>query len=140
MPKIVIEDGPDQAVMGEVITGLTMYNAAHADGETPNYLVISVRDDAGKVQGGLVGATYLGWLTVQALWVADALRGTGQGKAILQAAEEEAVRRGCPRVFLETLSFQALPFYEKRGYTIHSKLADFPPGGARYALIKSLNQ
>lgn len=138
MPKIVIEDGPDQAVMGDVITGLTMYNASHANGETPDYLVISVRDDAGTVQGGLVGATYLGWLTVQALWVADALRGTGHGKAILQAAEEEAVRRGCPRVFLETLSFQALPFYEKVGYTIHSKLADFPPGGARYALTKDL--
>jgi GNAT superfamily N-acetyltransferase len=135
-----MENGPDQAVMAEVITGLTMFNATHANGETPNYLVISVREDDGAaVLGGLVGATYLGWLTVQALWVADELRGTGQGKAILQAAEEEAVRRGCPRVFLETLSFQALPFYERQGYKIHSKLADFPPGGARYALTKELS-
>jgi hypothetical protein len=42
-------------------------------------------------------------------------------------------------VFLETLSFQALPFYEKLGYTVFSRLDDFPPGGARYALTKSLD-
>lgn len=139
MPKIVIEDGADHAVMGAVINGLTQYNAAHADGDVPNYLVISVRDDDGEIAGGLVGATYLGWLTVQAVWIADALRGGGHGRALMRAAEEEALRRGCPRVFLETLSFQALPFYEKLGYEVHSALQGFPPGGTRYALTKSLS-
>jgi hypothetical protein len=33
--------------------------------------------------------------------------------------------------------FQALPFYEKRGYVV-SRLASFPPGGARYALTRQL--
>jgi len=32
-----------------------------------------------------------------------------------------------------------LPFYEKCGYTVHSCLADFPIGGARYALTKVLS-
>jgi hypothetical protein len=53
-------------------------------------------------------------------------------------AEEEALRRGCAKAFVETLSFQALPFYEKCGYEVFSCLADFPPGGARYALTKNL--
>jgi ribosomal protein S18 acetylase RimI-like enzyme len=56
----------------------------------------------------------------------------------MQEAESEAIRRGCPHVFLETFNFQALPFYEKLGYAVFSKLADFPPGGARYALTKQL--
>ena len=56
----------------------------------------------------------------------------------MREAEKEALQRGCPRVFLETLSFQALPFYEKCGYVIFSKLIDFPPGGARYALTEKL--
>ena len=51
----------------------------------------------------------------------------------------EAVPRGCPRVFVETLSFQTLPFYEQCGYTVFSRLADFPPGGARHALTKQLD-
>ncbi|ALK96215.1 hypothetical protein AB595_14490 [Massilia sp. WF1] len=125
--------------MGAVIKGLTEYNESKANGDTPNYLVLIVRDKEQQVVGGLVGATYLGWLQVQALWMAEALRGRGYGTVLMRRAEEEALRRQCPRVFLETLSFQALPFYEKLGYTVASRIADFPPGGARYALIRFLD-
>lgn len=136
--QVVLEDKPASAEMAVVVNGLMAYNAAHADGDTPNYLFIALRDADGGVAGGLIGATYLGWLQVQAVWMDDTLRGQGYGSALMQAAEEEAVRRGCPRVFLETLSFQALPFYQKRGYRIVSQLPDFPPGGCRYALTRLL--
>lgn len=135
---IAIETEPKQGDMMSVIKGLTEFNASKADGDTPNYLVATLRDRDANIVGGLVGATYLGWLQVQALWVSDSVRGGGYGTALLTMAESEAVRRGCPRVFLETLSFQALPFYEKCGYKVFSKLPDFPPGGARYALTKEL--
>ena len=48
----------------------------------------------------------------------------------------QGLRRGCKRVFLETLSFQALAFYQKLGYVVQHRLEGFPPGGARYALTK----
>lgn len=138
MPTVVIEEGSNQQVMGAIIQGLTAYNASHYNGDVPHYLVISLRGDDDAVVGGLMGATYLGWLSIQAVWIVDELRGGGHGTALMQAAEAEAVRRGCPRIFLETLSFQALPFYEKLGYQVHSTLTGFPPGGARYALTKEL--
>jgi hypothetical protein len=56
----------------------------------------------------------------------------------MQLAEVEAKRRGCGNAFVETLSFQALPFYEKLGYKVFSKLPGMPAGGARYALTKVL--
>ena len=124
--------------MNAIVRGLTEYNASKADGAMPSYLVLTVRDQEGKVVGGLVGATYLGWLQIHAVWLSDALRGRGYGTRLMRQAEQEALRRQCPRVFLETLSFQALPFYEKLGYTVVSRIADFPPGGARYALTKLL--
>jgi GNAT superfamily N-acetyltransferase len=135
---IAVESEPKPIEMAGIIKGLTEFNASKAGGESPHYLFLTLRDAGGNVAGGLVGATYLGWLQVQAVWMSDALRGRGYGSALMQAAEQEALRRGCPRVFLETLSFQALPFYEKCGYTVFSRLADFPPGGARYALTKTL--
>ncbi len=135
--RIAIEP-PNNADMGVVMTQLMAYNASQSGGEVPDYLFIAARDEAGAVRGGLVGATYLGWLSVQMVSLDESLRGHGHGAALMKLAEEEAVRRGCPRVFLETLSFQALPFYEKLGYEVHSKLEGFPPGGARYALIKML--
>jgi GNAT superfamily N-acetyltransferase len=135
---VAVETEPKSSDMVTVVQGLTAFNAAQTGGETPDYLLVTVRD-GGEVVGGLLGATYLGWLQVQAFWVPEAMRGAGLGRSLLALAEAEAVRRGCPRVFLETLSFQALPFYEKCGYKVFSTLADFPPGGARYALTKELS-
>ncbi|HEV7814701.1 MAG TPA: GNAT family N-acetyltransferase, partial [Janthinobacterium sp.] len=74
----------------------------------------------------------------QVVWLDERLRGHGYGSALMAAAEKEALRRGCAQSYVETLSFQALPFYEKCGYEVFSRLADFPPGGARYALTKKL--
>ena len=137
--QVGVEEKPDSADIQVLVKGLSDYNAAHAGGDTPCYLLATVRDEAGKVTGGLLGATYLGWLSIQVVWLDEALRGQGYGQRLMALAEAEAVRRGCPRVFVETLSFQALPFYEKCGYTVFSRLADFPPGGARYALTKQLS-
>jgi GNAT superfamily N-acetyltransferase len=136
--RIAIEP-PNNADIGIVMAQLTAYNASKAGGEVPDYLFIAARDAAGEVRGGLVGGTYLGWLSVQVVSLDESLRGQGHGATLMKLAEDEAVRRGCPRVFLETLDFQALPFYEKLGYVVHSALPGFPhPGGTRYALTKML--
>ena len=135
--SIAIE-APNNADMGKVMHQLQAYNASKAGGEVPDYLFIAARDAAGEIKGGLIGGVYLGWLTVTVLTLDESLRGQGHGAKLLKLAEDEAVRRGCPRVFLETLSFQSLPFYEKQGYQVHSRLEGFPPGGTRYALTKML--
>ena len=136
--QIEVQNDVKPADVNTIVKALTEFNASQAGGDTPNYVVITVRDDAQNVVDGLVGATYLGWLQIQAVWIADALRGKGYGTRLMRQAEAVGRERGCPRVFLETLSFQALPFYEKLGYQVVSRIADFPPGGARYALTKML--
>jgi GNAT superfamily N-acetyltransferase len=137
--KINVEPEPDAAEIAMVADKLAAYNASKANGEMPNYLFITIRGADECIVGGVVGATYLGWLQVHVVWVADELRGLGYGTKLMQEAESEAIRRNCPHVFLETFDFQALPFYEKLGYVIFSKLPDFPPGGARYALTKHID-
>ncbi len=124
--------------MSTIVQGLMEFNRLQTGGAMPEYLVVTVRDDDGALVGGLVGATYLGWLQVHSVWLPDGLRGRGYGTELMAIAEREALRRGCTRALLETYSFQALPFYEKLGYAVFSRLADFPPGGARYVLTKDL--
>ncbi len=135
---MALETEPKSGDMKAIIQGLLSYNSHHTNGAAPNYIVITIRDAEKAVVGGLVGATYLGWLQVQALWLPEELRGHGYGRALLAAAEEEAVRRGCANACLETFGFQALAFYEKLGYVVHAQLSDFPPGGAKYFLAKPL--
>lgn len=136
--KVAIEAEPQAADMNAITYGLISFNSLHTDGAIPQYLVVTVRDAEGTVVGGLVGVIYLEWLHVHALWLTEELRGDGYGGALLTAAEDEAVRRGCSNACLETFSFQALPFYQKRGYSVFARLEDFPAGGAKYFLSKPL--
>ena len=136
--SIALEADPKASDMNIVIKGLGEFNRRETGGATPEYLLATVRNDQGAVVGGLLGATYLGWLQIHSVWLPDELRGRKYGTELMAIAEGEALRRGCTRVLLETYSFQALSFYEKRGYTVVTRLPDFPPGGARYALTKDL--
>jgi GNAT superfamily N-acetyltransferase len=121
-----------------ITLGLLAFNREHTDGAAPQYVVITVRDDAEQIAGGLVGLLYLGWLHIHALWLKEELRGQGYGHSLLTRVEEEAVQRGCANACLETYSFQALSFYEKHGYVAFAELAGLPPGGKKHFLRKSL--
>jgi GNAT superfamily N-acetyltransferase len=99
-------------------------------------LTVFLRDDEGRIVGGLVGMTVWGWLQVSQLWVLDELRGRGHGSALMHAAEAEAVRRGCHHALLDTFDFQARAFYERLGYTTFGAVEDFPRGHTRFFLQK----
>jgi GNAT superfamily N-acetyltransferase len=120
-----------------VSEGLYAYNRSHIP-ENYQPLNLYVRDESGEIKGGLLGATYWGWCAVNILWLPDDLRGKGYGKRLMQIAEDEARRRGCHGAHLDTMSFQALPFYQKLGYAIFGQIDDIPVGHTRYFLKKSL--
>ena len=136
--RVALEEQPQARDINAIVQGLSEYNRLHTGGATPGYMLVTVRDDEGTLLGGLVGATYLGWLQIHSVWLPEELRGHGYGTELMTIAEREAQQRGCTNVMLETYSFQALPFYEKCGYEIFSRLDDFPVGGARYVLTKRL--
>jgi ribosomal protein S18 acetylase RimI-like enzyme len=112
------------------------HRAVRKSGTQP--LDIFVRDEEGRLCGGLVGVTYWGWLEVEDLWLGGSLRGRGIGRRLVSMAETEAVARGCSRVWLWTFGFQARGFYEKLGYRVVGALEDYPPGGACYWMRKDL--
>jgi ribosomal protein S18 acetylase RimI-like enzyme len=117
---------------------LRAYNLLHAADDNHRILTVLLRDPGGEIVAGLLGGTFWGWLHIDVLWVRDDLRGGGHGQALLEMAEEEAIRRGCHHAHVETHSFQALPFYQKHGYTIFGQLPDFPQGHTKYYLMKAL--
>jgi ribosomal-protein-alanine N-acetyltransferase len=72
------------------------------------------------------------------LAVAEASRGRGLAKALLAAAEAEALRRGCSALDLEvrTDNRAAIALYEQRGYRRAARLPAYYEDGAdgwRYA-------
>jgi hypothetical protein len=123
--NISLETEPNPGAMKAIGQGLLSFNSLHTGGAIPQPLVVTLRDRDKTIVGGLIGTTYLGWLQVHALWLPEELRSHGHGGTLLTAAEEEAIRRGCANACLETFSFQALPFYQKRGYVVFGQLPDF---------------
>jgi GNAT superfamily N-acetyltransferase len=91
-----------------------------------------------KIIGGLWGGTWARWLFIELLVVPESMRGAGLGTRIMHLAEDEAMRRGCVGVWLNTLSFQARPFYERLGYRRFGAIRDIPPGSTLYFMKKRL--
>src|SRR6266542_3744511 len=134
--QIEVEPTPqDIRVLEDRLYDENVERTGLADGK---WLSIFVRDDKGEIVAGLHGWTWGGCCRVQDLWVRHDLRRQGQGTRLLEAAEREAVARGCDRVFLDTFSFQAPLFYQKLGYEIIGALDGFMPPHQLYHLRKWL--
>ncbi len=101
-------------------------------------LAVVLRDDAGEILAAAAGHTWGETCELRQVWVAEALRRQGLGRAMLAAAEAEAIRRGCVQLVLTTHSFQGPGFYEKLGYTVVAELPDYPRGHAQLVLRKRL--
>ena len=136
--RITLTDSPDPEDVKLVREGLENFNTSMGVELDWVSLATFVRDPDNNVVGGLTGGTYWGWLYVGLFWLAEDVRGQGLGDQLLARAENEAKQRGCCHAFLDTTSFQALPFYHKYGYTLYGQLDDFPPGHSRYFLKKEL--
>ncbi len=136
---LAIADNPDPDDVQVIGNGLTKYNLLHAPPDNYERLAVVLRSVDNRVVGGILGNTWWGWLRIDVLWIDQALRGQGWGTRVMQAAEAEAIRRGCHHAFLDTLSFQALPFYLELGYTVFGQLNDLPVGHSRYFLQKDLS-
>ncbi len=132
--RLAYDTAPDPAAIQAVRDGLIAYNRVQA----PDVAFQPLSIVLGRVVGGLLGATYWGWLVIQVLWVYDGLRGHGHGRTLLTMAEREARRRGCHHAHLDTMSFQARPFYEREGYTVFGELHDIPVGHSKYFMQKAL--
>ncbi len=101
-------------------------------------LNVQVYDEQGGWVGGILSATYWGWLVIDVLALVKAVRGQGIGTALMAQVEAEARARGCTRAHTSTYAHQALGFYQRRGYRIVGQMEDYPPGFTYYWLQKDL--
>ena len=136
--RIGVEVDPATVDTDVILRGLRAFNEAHVGPTERVSLAVLVRDEGGRVLGGLTAQVKFGWVHVDWLWLPDTLRGRGVGSAVMDAMEDDARRRGCVGAHLETTDYQALPFYEKRGYTVFGVLEGYPVGSKSYYLRKEL--
>jgi ribosomal protein S18 acetylase RimI-like enzyme len=115
------------------------FNSATTNIHDGRSLAVTVRDDAGKLVGAAAGHTWGGTCELRQVWVAASLRHQGLGRRLLEAAEAEALRRGCAQIVLTTHSFQAPAFYRRLGFVVLFELPDYPAGYSVMMMRKQLS-
>jgi len=97
---------PSEKEIEFVNNALAKFNDEKVGPDNHELLNIVEYDENKNVIAGILGGTYWGWMHIDILWVDEKHRKTGLGTKLLHAAEEEAKKRGCHSVHVDTMSWQ----------------------------------
>ena len=127
---------PNKNEIEFVNNALEKFNNMHVGPDNHLLLNIVEYDENQNVMAGILGGTYWGWLHIDILWVDENFRSKKIGSRLLIAAENEAKKRGCHSVHVDTMSWQAPEFYRKHGYELISELDNIPNGYKKFHFVK----
>lgn len=136
-PTLIVGDRDPE--LNEMLDeALTAFNAAATGVSDQAAFSVKVTDENGELVGGLTAWTWGGLCGIDMLWVREESRKEGWGSKILQAAEAEALRRGCDRVAVSSFTFQAPGFYQRYGYVETGRMLGIPGGHEDVHMFKAL--
>ena len=129
-----LEDDP---VAKYITSNLIDYNFSQVAKQIAPF-TIAIKQN-GTILAGAECVSTWDWMHVKHLWVKASERRKRYGTILLRHIEQEALKRECVGIHLDTFSFQAKDFYLKLGFTIFGQLDDQPRGHKRFYLSKILN-
>ncbi|PAJ74255.1 GNAT family N-acetyltransferase [Pseudoalteromonas sp. NBT06-2] len=136
--NIEVLENPAQELIDYLDKKIDDFNWANWEVSERLPLAIQIKNDLGEVIAGAAARTFGDWLLLNTLWVSEELRGQDVGSQILRKVETAGKARGCVKCLLDTLNFQAMPFYEKHGYTVKWVQEGYPKTGCKYFMVKEL--
>ena len=128
---------PTDEQAAAVERGLDGYNASVASTRF-TIPVRAVLVESGRVVGGITGAAYWGKLHIRNLWVHPDYQSKGLGSRLMDWVEERGRELRCTSALVDTMSFQAPAFYERRGYRRFGVSEGYEGGASRYYFEKDL--
>ena len=110
MYRVVVDHAPSQADNAVVREGIIASNE-NIIGERDKAFSIFLKNNSGKVFGGIQAFIDTESVYIDVLWVEESLQKQGHGTKLLDAAEREAIKNGCAFTSVDTWDFQAEEFY-----------------------------
>ncbi|MDQ9092223.1 GNAT family N-acetyltransferase [Pseudoalteromonas haloplanktis] len=129
------DDSP--CLQEELRSAMQAFNQAHFDTQRIP-LGFKFVDENQQLVAGITAQVFGNWLMISWLWCAETARGHGLATQLLHTIEEHGQQLGAKWAQLDTLDFQAKPFYEKNGYVVKYQLNNYPLSGTRYFMEKEL--
>jgi GNAT superfamily N-acetyltransferase len=142
MPELTFElnEHPTGEDFRLIVDGVRTFNRDRTGIEWPRPVAYFLRDGEQRIVGGVQGSLWGRSMHIEALWVDEAHRGGGHGSKLMTAIEDYAAAHGHPLIYLETTSFQALPFYEGLGYRVCGQLPEIAKGHTLFFLCKEVSR
>jgi ribosomal protein S18 acetylase RimI-like enzyme len=137
--KIVLDEQPKPEDFRIVLDGVRTYNREQSGNERPRQVACFLRNENDRIVGGVQGNLWGRSTHIDALWVDEKYRGQDYGSELMKTLEDYVAEHGYPLVYLETASFQALPFYQGLGYEVFGQLDEISRGHTLYFLKKNLD-
>jgi len=97
-----------------------------------------IENESGALEAGITGFHYYGCFYIDLLFVTEESRGKGCGYGLMQKAEKLARERGCRFMAVNTMDFEAKPFYEKQGFEVEFTREGYEKDSKMYFLRKEL--
>lgn len=101
---------------------------------------IFLKDENDNIRGGILAEVCWNWLEIHTLMIDEDIRKSGFGTNLLLELEHMALAKQCDFIKVDTLSFQALEFYEKHGYQVFGTLDNVGRDFKHYYLKKDLTK
>jgi GNAT superfamily N-acetyltransferase len=133
----VVEDSPDPADLALLEEEVAAAAIAAAGLGADQEFGVFIRED-GRVVAGISALVWGGYCEIQAMWIAESLRGRGLARALLAEAEEEARRRGCGLVEFHAYDVLTGGLWERLGYDVIGVIEGCPTGSAARWYCKKL--
>jgi ribosomal protein S18 acetylase RimI-like enzyme len=127
---------PELAERGEDL--IYEFNVAATGISDGSMFAFTVRGEKNRLLGCALGHTWGGACELKTLWVEEALRHRGLGRALVLRVCAEAEQRGCSQLVLSTHSFQAPQFYARLGFSELFRVNDYPRGHALVFMQRAL--
>jgi GNAT superfamily N-acetyltransferase len=137
--KTELIENPEQALIDFLDQKINEFNLQNWEVKEQKPIAIKITNARSEIIAGVAGITFGDWFLLDTLWVSESLRGKNLGSKLLNDIEIAAINRGCKKVLLDTLNFQAMPFYQQHGYSVQWTQQGYPRTGCKHFMVKTLN-
>ncbi|MGA9638717.1 GNAT family N-acetyltransferase [Flavobacterium sp.] len=101
-------------------------------------LEIILRTLENEIIGGIYGKSIWNTMEIKTFIIKEEYRNKGFGNRLMEEVENEARKRKCDYISLDTFSFQAPEFYKKLGFQQVGVETDFPKSYNKYYFRKQI--
>jgi GNAT superfamily N-acetyltransferase len=133
--NVIVDYTPCQTDNAVVSEGIIASNARIL-GERDKEFSLFLKNDSGKVFGGVLAYLDSESVYIDTLWVDENFQKQGYGTKLLEAIEHEAIKNKCRYITVDTWDFQAEEFYAKNGYECLGKVKNYWLGHTKITLRK----